>query len=332
MRQCCHWLRADQPTGCSCVPPSQHCCCVTFHYLPLQGQSTSSGCRRRAARCPLRLFGPTTRPRPSVGGVLHLGPEARWLFPALLVGSDMAPAVATGGMCCVLCSAANAARRLGLGGAARGAERHDAARQWWRREWHHPARQVGLMGTRRPACLTGSCRAICCVPCTTPLGAVSTQGTPPALLCRENTVEKVAVQQLPAGEVLITVAGASVSDWLPLPATYALVVQGNFRCGALSQLSWGLSWHPRWHAPCSCVHEGPHSQLHACFPAVARLSSQMQSVLPACLRHRLVSAQGSCIAAHARSSSRCAVRCTEPFGSWQLHQGGGRAHAVCPQS
>ena len=47
--------------------------------------------------------------------------------------------------------------------------------------------------------------------------------------CRENTVERVAVQQLPAGEVVITVTGANVSDWLPLPASYALVVQGNFR-------------------------------------------------------------------------------------------------------
>ena len=57
------------------------------------------------------------------------------------------------------------------------------------------------------------------------------------LPCRENTVEKVALQQLPAGEVLITVAGANVSEFLPLPAAYALVVQGNFRCGARGWIS-----------------------------------------------------------------------------------------------
>lgn len=44
-------------------------------------------------------------------------------------------------------------------------------------------------------------------------------------------MEKVALQQLPAGEVLITVAGTAVSELLPLPATYAMVVQGHFRCG-----------------------------------------------------------------------------------------------------
>jgi hypothetical protein len=49
-----------------------------------------------------------------------------------------------------------------------------------------------------------------------------------ALPDRENTVQRVALQRFPAGEVTITVVGANVSDWLPLPATYALVVQGNF--------------------------------------------------------------------------------------------------------
>ena len=52
------------------------------------------------------------------------------------------------------------------------------------------------------------------------------------MLCRENTVERVSLQQLPAGEVVVTIAGANVSEWLPLPATYALVVQGNFTCVA----------------------------------------------------------------------------------------------------
>ena len=52
----------------------------------------------------------------------------------------------------------------------------------------------------------------------------------PPLQRRENTVERVALQQLPAGEVPITVAGANDSDWMGAAAAYALVVQGNFRC------------------------------------------------------------------------------------------------------
>ena len=59
--------------------------------------------------------------------------------------------------------------------------------------------------------------------------------------CRENTIERVSLQQLPAGEVTIFVSGANISDELA-PGAYALVVQGDFRWGAhLGWRAWAVA-------------------------------------------------------------------------------------------
>lgn len=127
-------------------------------------------------------------------------------------------------------------------------------------------------------------------------------------------MEKVALQQLPAGEVLITVAGTAVSDLLPLPAAYALVVQGNFRCGVSGVSPWPMRYliplcKPRaerrsWDSiqatsNCACCMYLP------C--AAVRSTTRMRFPPPSCLRRLQVSVREQGASANGQAMEQTSI-------------------------